>query len=336
VILVSDEAALYDARSFAHFDGLYAVHLIQRRERDGGAASPALETRMRAHLHAPLRALVRSALRRYEPDVVQIEHVELADLIELRSARQRWVLGLHDAYGAADFVDPAAARRFGAVTLPRYDAITVCSDEDAALVAHRRVAVIPNGSSVAPDDYAPSAGSELLFVGPFRYAPNLAGIRAFLAGAFPRIRAQVPDAGVVVLGGDEGARLAAGDAAFTQPGVRLLGHREDVPDLLARCALTINPLEGIRGSPVKVIESLSAGRACVSTLQGARGFGHLGLAGLVLAPDVAGMGAPVARLLADQAERHRIEPPERERLAPFQWSACARRQGTLYAQLLAS
>jgi hypothetical protein len=189
VILVSDEAALHDARSFAHFDGLYAVHLIQRRERNGDAASPALETRMRAHLHAPLRALVRSALQRYEPDIVQIEHVELAELVELRSARQRWVLGLHDAYGAADFVDPASARRFGDVTLPRYDAITVCSDEDAALVAHRRVAVILNGSSVAPDDYAPSAGSELLFVGPFRYAPNLAGIRTFLAEAFPRIRA---------------------------------------------------------------------------------------------------------------------------------------------------
>src|SRR5256885_2238646 len=32
VILVSDEALQYDARSYAHFDGLYAVYLVQRRD----------------------------------------------------------------------------------------------------------------------------------------------------------------------------------------------------------------------------------------------------------------------------------------------------------------
>ena len=334
IILVSDEATLYDARSFTHFDGLYAVHLLQRRERESRATT--LERRMELHAHPGLREVVRMALWRYRPALVQVEHVELANLVALRGVQERWVLALHDAYGEADFVDAAAARRFLNVTLPGYDAVTVCSEEDAALVAHRRVAVVPNGSSIAPEDYTPSTPGPLLFMGPFRYGPNLEGVRRFLADAFPGIRADVPGARLVVLGGDEAARLTAGDPAFAQPGVEVLGHREDVAEQLAHCALTVNPLEGIRGSPVKVVESLCAGRACVSTAEGARGFAHLGLAGLLLTPDIAAMRAPIARLLVDDHERHRCERPDTERLRAFQWSACARRQETLYAQLLAS
>jgi len=337
IVLVSDEATLYDARSFAHFDGLYAVHLLQRRERASGAAPLPLERRMQAHAHPRLRAAVKEALWRYRPALVQIEHVELADLVSLRGVAQRWVLGLHDAYGAADFADPAAGRRFVDLTLPGYDAVTVCSAEDAALVAHRRVVIVQNGSSISPERYRPSTHTgALVFTGPFRYGPNLVGVRRFLAEAFPAIRADVPDARLVVLGGDEAARLVAGDAAFAQPGVEVLGHREDIAEVLAQCALTVNPLEAIRGSPVKVIESLAAGRACVSTGAGARGFASLGFTGLVLTEDVASMRAPIARLLCDDAERHRIERPDVARLRAFDWSTCARAQGTLYAQLLAS
>lgn len=334
VILISDEAALYDARSFTHFDGLYAVHLVQRPA--AMAKGESLEARMQAHVHARLRDLVRDALERYRPALVQVEHVELAELVALRQPHERWVLALHDAYGSDDFASPLAARRFATATLPAFDAVTVCSEEDAALVAHRRVAIVPNGSTVPLDRHAPSGAGPLTFVGPFRYAPNLDGIRRFLVHAFPGIRDDVPDATLQILGGDEGARLAAGDPAFAQPGVTLVGHREDVPRLLAQSALTLNPLDAIRGSPLKVIESLCAGRACVSTASGARGFVHAGFPGLVIVPDVAAMRAAVTRLLVDEHERHRIERPDPARLAPFLWPACVRRQDTLYAQLLAS
>jgi len=76
------------------------------------------------------------------------------------------------------------------------------------------------------------------------------------------------------------------------PASRSLGHRDDVPQLLSECALTINPLAGIRGSAVKLVESLAAGRACVSTSAGARGFLDDVPPGLVAVPDVPSMAAP--------------------------------------------
>ena len=333
VMLVSDEAGLYDARSLAPMDGLYAVHLVERG-RDAGASASDLAARMAAHCHPQLVAAVDDALARFRPALVQVEHVELAGLVQRRRPGERWVLGLHDAVADGDFPTADARRRFHEVTLAAYDAVTVCSDEDAALTPHRRVVGVPNGSAVSLAGYRPSEGNEILFVGPFRYGPNLEGIRRFLADAWPAIRTAHPSARLTVLGGDESRAIVAADATLRQPGVEVLGHREDVPELLRRAALTVNPLAGIRGSAVKLIESLSAGRVCVSTRDGARGFADRSLTALVTVADVAAMAAPVIALLGDVADRHARELPDAGRLGAYQWDRCSSVQRDLYRHLL--
>ncbi|MEO7810982.1 MAG: glycosyltransferase [Usitatibacter sp.] len=334
IVLVSDEASLYDARSFQHFDGLRAVSLVQRSESDTAKRAADLGERMQSHSHDALTRAVREALDRYRPDLVQIEHVELAALSRLRMPEQRWILGLHDAFGSEDFHDPDAARRLHEHVLRTYDAVTVCSAEDQALMAHPRTVCVPNGTSIPPGDHEPSDSSQLLFMGPFRYAQNLEGIRRFLHVAYPAIKAAVPAARLLVLGGDGAPQAVAGDAAFAQPDVSVLGHRDDVNELLSASALTLNPLSRIRGSSVKVIESLAAGRACVSTEEGARGFIDAGLPGLVTVRDVAAMAGPIINLLEDHEQRRRIEAPDASLLARFQWRHCAAIQSALYHSLL--
>jgi len=218
--------------------------------------------------------------------------------------------------------------------LDKFDAVTVCSQEDAALVEHRRVVCVPNGAPPSRIAYRPSTSSQLLFIGPFRYAPNLAGILRFLDDAFPRIRAAVPAVTLRVLGGDDAHAIASRYTQFAQAGVEVFPYREDVPQLLDECALTINPLEAIRGSAIKLIESLSAGRACVSTEEGARGYRDGDLAGLITVPSVAEMVAPIVTLLSDAGARHRIEAPEQKKLDRYQWTHCAGVQHALYQDLL--
>jgi GT2 family glycosyltransferase len=334
IILVSDEATQYDARSYAHFDGLHSVHLVQRWDTARTRSETSLAARMRSHCHEAVRHLMRETLARESPRIVQVEHAELAPLVELRRPGQRWVLTLHDAHSAEDFHDAAEAKRFSDHILAAYDAIVVCSEEDARMVEHRRVVCVPNGARHRGGAYAASQGDRVLFMGPFRYAQNLEGIRAFLRDPWPAVRARCPAATLLILGGDEAAKMIAGEALFAQEGVQMLGHREDVPELLAASALSINPLAGIRGSAVKLIESLMAGRACVTTADGARGFAGSGLAGLVQAATIGEMAEPVAALLADPAARHRIEAPQEAQLAPFRWEASAKVQRALYAELL--
>ncbi len=85
-----------------------------------------------------------------------------------------------------------------------------------------------------------------------------------------------------------------------------------------------------------MIESLAAGRACVSTEDGARGFADAGLPGLVTVPDVPAMVEPIIDLLENDDRRRRIESPDPSLLARFHWRNCAGIQGDLYRNLLAA
>ena len=105
--------------------------------------------------------------------------------------------------------------------------------------------------------------------------------------------------------------------AFDAEGVQVVGHRDDVPALLAQCALTINPLAHIRGSAIKLVESLAAGRVCVTTVDGARGFAIGAPPGLVIVPDVAAMADADHR-----PARSSGAPPSRSKLPrPARWTA---------------
>lgn len=327
VVLVTDEAFLHDARSFAHFDGLRAVTLVQRIDHRVADGNATLAARMREHAHPALVEAVADAIARHAPAIVQLEHAELAGLVRQRQPAQRWVLDLHDAYAAGEFEGAGTV-------LADFDALCVVSSEDAALVAHPQVVLVANGSDLDGDPWQASTGQQLLFVGPFRYAPNRDGIAQFLAEAWPQIRAAEPRATLLILAGDEHSDHPQGRDAAAQPGVRVVGHRDDIGTLLAQCALTINPLTGIRGSAVKIAECLVAGRACVSTIDGARGYVHPPAAGLVLAPSVADMAAPILALLRDPAARHRLEAQAIAGRDDLRWTGGVGALRDLHARLL--
>ena len=333
VVLLTDEASLMDERSFAHFDGVHAVHLVQQEHARSNTGANIGE-RMRTHCHPSLVASLEALLSRYHPAIVQVEHAELAELVFCRGPGQRWVLGLHDALLETDFVDKEQARWFERQILARFDAVTVCSADDRSLVNHPLVVCVPNGSNPPALEYRPSYSSRLLFMGPFRYQRNYVGIQQFLCEVYPHVKADWPDTELVVLGGDGATRRTGQERAFKQPGVAVLDHREDVEQQLAECAMTINPLTNIRGSAVKVIESLTAGRICISTTEGARGLLEANHRGLVTADTVAQTMNPLLRLLKNPVERHNLEQPYAANLARHYWPNCAEVQIRLYYRLL--
>jgi hypothetical protein len=170
-------------------------------------------------------------------------------------------------------------------------------------------------------------------MGPFRYRQNRDGILRFLDAAWPAIRAALPGATLTILGGAESAADRA-DPRLSQPGVELVSEFVDPAPHLARAALTINPQLEIRGSALKVAESLLAGRVCVSTRDGARGFADEGAAALAIADDIAAMAAPAIALLRDVGERHRRERPDAALVARYGWDGIAHGQLALYRELL--
>src|SRR4030095_16324309 len=96
------------------------------------------------------------------------------------------------------------------------------------------------------------------------------------------------------------------------------------------------PLMQIRGSAIKLVESLAAGRVCVTTRAGARGFVTGAPVVLVIVPDVAAMAEPVIELLTHPEHRHALERPMPGALDRYAWEHSVVRLNALYADLLVS
>jgi GT2 family glycosyltransferase len=329
-ILLGDERALYDARSWEGFSHFRAVHLMDGRGDRAGEGPLSFPARLERHAHPRLRAELRRLMAVYRPDIVQVEFMELARLVDEREADgARWLLALHDVYLDGGEHDALQQDLIG-----RFDAVTACSAEDLALLAMPTAHLVANGAPRHGEYAASPAAPALLFMGPFRYRQNRDGILRFLEDAWPAIRAAVPGATLTVLGGVESA-VDRADPRLAQAGVELVSEFVDPAPRLAAAALTINPQLEIRGSALKVAESLLAGRVCVSTRDGARGFAGDGAAGLVMADDVAAMAAPIIALLRDVAARHRIERPDAAAIERYGWDGIARVQLALYRELAA-
>jgi len=333
VILLGDEGRSYGALSEPYFAHLRAVHLVEGRK-EGPGCEPARIARIRSHSNQVLGQELDRIVRVYRPDLVQIEHIELAGLAQWRRGVTPWILTLHDVLLSGAH-QPSEEDAFERQWMSQFDLAVACCEEDAALLAGVPVRLVPNGAALQYGDYTPSAGlRDLLFLGPFRYQPNWEGILEFLRHAYPALRSRIEHVRLHVLGGVNARQRACGEKAFHQPGVCVHDQVADVRPWLKACALTINPIRNNRGACLKLIESLAAGRVCVSTRDGARGFLNRGLRGLVAVESVHEFIDPITRLLSDEDRRLELERPEPEKLEPYQWRHAATRQLAIYRELL--
>jgi len=333
VVLLSDESALYTADSLHYFRDAHAVHLVAARPREMPINAPDRIRRILNHCHPSLRTELKRLIECYEPAIVQIEFVELAAMVIARSGPALWVIDLHDVLFSS--TGQSEEDRFEASLVQQYDATIVCSKEDAALVHGAPVTIVPNAARAPQGVYVSSAGnSSILFAGPFRYSPNLKGIQEFLALVYPALKNEIPELEIMILGGVGARDIAASDPRFAQAGVSVHEQVENVHPYLQQCALTINPLHDIRGSSIKLIESLAAGRVCVSTKEGARGFATSGYASLITVNAITEFRKPLQKLLLNERYRVGLERPSPSFLEAISWKMSAKILSDAYRHVM--
>lgn len=150
--------------------------------------------------------------------------------------------------------------------------------------------------------------------------------------------ALVPEATFVVAG--EGRERASLEARAREAGVadrvRFVGHRSDVPELLAACDLFVLP-SLVEGSPISVMEAMAAGRPVVATDIGGTNEVVLdGATGLLVPPaDPEALAMAIRAVLGDAELRDRLGAAGRERARrEFSAEAMAAQVSTVYEELL--
>lgn len=282
-----------------------------------------IEVRAQHSLRAGMAPAVDAALMDFDPDVVLVEFAGMAPLLTTaRRGRARWVLTLHnlpsrmaahqshvmphrrqrwllarDARAAASFEREAAAN---------FDAVVVCTEEDAAVVKSRwpeggskakAVMVVPNGTDL--DRYRPSplpAEPRLVFTGALYTVPNVDAVQWFCRRVLPLVRAEVPAARLDIVG----QRPAPEVRVLADPGVVAI-HADvgSVAPYFESARVAVVPVRVGSGSRLKALEALAAGRPVVGTSIGLEGLGLRAGEQALVADDAPAFAAAVVRLVRD-------------------------------------
>lgn len=191
--------------------------------------------------------------------------------------------------------------------LQKADRIQVCSADNAAYIESflpklrgRIDAGFRAGIETSSYDYR-DAGREpmsILFLGSFRHLPNQEALRWFVDHVFPKVRAQEPNARLIVIGSDPPPKHSLPDAEA----IELIGFVEDVREPLGKYAVFVCPILSGSGVRVKLLEAFAAGIPVVSTRLGAEGLASNDGEICALADDPDEFAAHVVELLGNPEE----------------------------------
>ncbi|HKJ67707.1 MAG TPA: glycosyltransferase family 4 protein [bacterium] len=216
------------------------------------------------------------------------------------------------------------------------DVIFTTSDRDKDLLATEIPAVpkhvVPNG--VDTNYFTPAAGqpdpNTLVFVGSMGYVPNNDGMIYFLDKIFPLIQRRIPDARIVIVGGNPSPALLARASDH----IILTGFVEDVREYIGRASVYVVPLRIGGGTRLKILEAMAMKRPVVSTAIGCEGIAVTDEETIRIEDDPEHFAGAVIELLRDARERKRISENAYELvLEEYEWSVVTERMLRYYETL---
>jgi sugar transferase (PEP-CTERM/EpsH1 system associated) len=253
------------------------------------------------------------------PAILVHQNVE-SDLLHRRARLDRNPFACLVAAGEA-----RKLARYEETVCPQADVNVTVSEEDRAAFRKRipeaRFEVVVNGVDV--DTFHPGAdpagrGAELVFVGGMSWYPNRDAMRWFLAKVWPRIRKQLPEARLTVVGSHPSPEVRRAEARGH--GVRATGLVDDIRPIVQEAALVVCPLRIGGGTRLKILDAWAMGKAIVSTSLGCEGLESQSGREIEIADQPEDLAARVVELLGDRERRLRLGKAGRARAeAEFAW-----------------
>lgn len=285
----------------------------------------------------PFAEALRGLLREAQPDIVQVEGIELAAYGLLldqwpEAGAPALVFDDHNAeyllqkrafvtdlrrprrwpQAAYSCIQWRRLRRFEREICRRADAVLAVSDKDAeairSLSGDLDPLVIPNGVDTASyrtdlPDSLPLRHPNLVFTGKMDFRPNVDAIGWFHAHVWPAIRRHVPGVHLYLVGK---APHPAVQRLAADPAITVTGYVPDILPYFGGADVYIVPLRVGGGTRLKVLEALATGLPMVSTRLGAEGIELVDGQHALLADTPEAFAEATVRLLTDAALRQRL------------------------------
>jgi glycosyltransferase involved in cell wall biosynthesis len=226
------------------------------------------------------------------------------------------------------------ARRYESFMFDVCDRVVVVSEADRrmfeSLPSALRTVVIPNGVDRV-DVTRTDRSMEIVFVGNFGYTPNQRAATTLATEILPRVRTEVPEARLALVGADPPPAIAALAGDF----VRVTGWVPDVVPCLARAACFVAPMTRGAGIKNKVLEAMAAGVPVVTTPMGNDGIEATDGVEILLAATIEDIVRQTVRVLRDQTFGSRIGAAGQDRVRRrHAWPAIVARYEALYTEVV--
>jgi glycosyltransferase involved in cell wall biosynthesis len=182
--------------------------------------------------------------------------------------------------------------------------------------------VIPTGVDVeyfrpSPDRDQPGT---LVFSGAMDWMPNEDAMVYFIKRMWPRIRQQIPNASLCVVGRNPSRALV--ELAANHQGIEITGIVDDIRPFVHRAAVYVVPLRIGGGTRLKIFEAMAMGKAIVSTTIGAEGLPVHPGQDILIVDDPEQFADTTIRLLGDSVQREELGRAARELVnRTYSWDA---------------
>jgi glycosyltransferase involved in cell wall biosynthesis len=184
-----------------------------------------------------------------------------------------------------------------------------------------KTAIVPNGVDVRsyePIRSVPSEPQTVLISGSMDWRPNVVGLRWFLRGVLPRLRARVPDV-VVRVAGRMNADLVAELQRY--PNVEAVPNPPSMEPHLAAATAVAAPIVASSGTRLRILEAWAAGRAVMTTAAGAFGLDCTPGRELMIRDEPAAFADGLASMLVSPGLRAALVETAAARVEAYDWQA---------------
>lgn len=234
------------------------------------------------HWSSAMRRTLATIDHDVAPDVVLVEFAVMAQYLPLFANRVT-VMTDHESgeplpgeigpWGLGRNRDRRLWQRYVRHHYRRATAVQALNADDAQRlqrVLGRPVGIRPLVVPMPTDIARPAMPkARALFLGDYAHHPNPQAAVRVAHEIWPRVRARVPDAELVLAGPRAPAAVTALAAL---PGVRVVGYVEDLAQLFGSVRVLLAPLFSGSGSRMKVLTALAHGVPVVSNALGRRGI----------------------------------------------------------------
>lgn len=201
---------------------------------------------------------------------------------------------------AESFLHAAKIEREELTTYQQADSIILVTPEDVKTLKAKNPSVhtglIPNIHTVPPlIDKDCGDPPQLIFVGGFRHAPNKDAILYLAHDIWPRVKAQLPLAKMMVVGEQPPNEIQQ----LNGPDFQILGRVPDISTLLFKADISVAPLRWGGGIKGKVGEAMAYGLPVVTTPVGVEGFNLVPGQHAIVANDPEAFAEGIIRLAKD-------------------------------------